>query len=93
MFLLGRFKISGHSMMPVLKPGRQILVSGLPYLFFAPKIGDMVAFKDGDEFIVKRVREVIGDRLQVAGDNKKDSKDYGWIDRKNVIGKVIYVYA
>jgi signal peptidase I len=91
-FLL-RFKVSGHSMLPTLKPGQQILVSSLPYSFSRVKVGDLIAFKGVDKFIVKRVREVMGDRLQVIGDNKKDSKDYGWIQRQRVIGKVIYIYA
>lgn len=87
-FLL-RFKLSGHSMQPSLKPGQEILISSIPYLFKSPKVGDIVAFKDGEKFIVKRVKKVIGDRLQLAGDNKNDSKDFGWIERKKVIGKLI----
>lgn len=80
-------------MMPLLKPGQEILVSSLPYLISKPKVGDIIAFKDRDKFIVKRVRKVTGYKLQVVGDNKKDSKDYGWIERKRIIGKVLYIYA
>jgi signal peptidase I len=93
MALLLRFKVSGHSMIPAIKPGQEILVSSIPYWFKGPEVGQIIAFKDGNKFIVKRVRKIIGDRLQVAGDNKNDSKNYGWIERENIIGKVIYVYA
>ncbi len=91
-FLL-RFKVSGHSMEPNLKEGQEILVSSLPYFFREPKVGEVIAFKNGDKFIVKRIRKVLGERLQVKGDNKGDSKDFGWIEREKIIGKVIYTYA
>lgn len=89
--LLGKFKISGHSMEPTLTNGQEILVSGLSFLFSKPKIGDLIAFKDLDKLIVKRIKEVKGDKYLVKGDNDKDSKEYGWIERKRVIGKVIYI--
>lgn len=89
--LLLRFKVSGHSMEPTLKEGQEILVSSLPYLFTGPKVGQIIAFKQGDKFIVKRIKKVIGDRLWVLGDNKNDSTDFGWIERKRIIGKVIYL--
>lgn len=78
-------------MMPVLKPGQEILVSSLPFLFRNPNEKDIVAFKVGGKFVVKRVKKVKGNRLQVVGDNKLDSKDFGWIERSEIIGKVIYI--
>lgn len=77
-------------MLPTFKPGQEILVSSLPYLIFNPKIGDIVAFKDGDKSVIKRIKEVGEDRCLVQGDNKKDSKDFGWIEKNKIIGKVIY---
>lgn len=93
MTLLQKFKVSGHSMEPNLKNGQEILVSSLPYLFTGPKVGQIIAFKQGDKFIVKRIKQVTGDRLLVTGDNKNDSKGYGWISKKELIGKVIYIRA
>ena len=98
MTLLLRFKVSGHSMLPTLKPGQEILVSSLPYLFLKPKAGDMIAFslarRDlANLAVVKRIREIKKDKFLVKGDNKKDSQEYGWIERKRIIGKVIYVYS
>ena len=90
MSLLLRFKISGHSMEPGLKNGQEILVSSLPNLFTGPKVGQVVAFKDRDKFIVKRVKAVNKDQVLVEGDNRGDSKEFGWIKRRNIIGKVIY---
>lgn len=89
--ILFRFKISGHSMMPLLKPGQEIIVSSLPYLFSNPKQGNVIAFKSGNKFIVKRIKKITGHKLLVTGDNKSDSKDYGWINKKDIIGKMIYI--
>lgn len=93
MSLLLRFKVSGHSMMPTLKPNQEILVSLLPYLFSSPKIKDLVAFKSGSRNIIKRINSINKKKYLVKGDNENDSKDYGWISKKDIIGKVIYVYA
>ena len=80
-------------MEPALKPGQEILVSSLPYLILNPKVGDLVAFKDKNKFIIKRIKKAGKDEFLVKGDNLTDSKDYGWIKKNNIIGKVIYVYA
>ena len=90
MSLLFRFKVSGHSMEPFLKPGQEILVSSLPYLISKPKIGDVVAFRDNQTFIVKRIKDTGIDKYLMAGDNANDSKDYGWITRERIVGKLIY---
>ena len=95
MTFLQKFRVSGHSMMPTLKPGQEILVSNLPYLFFKPKVGDIIAFslarRDlANKLIVKRIKEVGENKFLVQGDNKNDSKDFGWIGKDKIIGKVIY---
>lgn len=91
--LLLRFKVSGHSMEPTIKNNQEILVSSLPLLFFKPKVGDMIAFNDLDKWIVKRIKEVNGEKFLVEGDNKKDSKEFGWIEKEKIIGKVIYIIS
>jgi len=95
MLLLSRFTISGHSMEPSIKNGQTVLVSLIPYLFSKPKINNIVALgerKSGKVFI-KRIVKVDREKYFVSGDNKKDSvdsKDFGWILKKNIVGKVIY---
>lgn len=78
-------------MEPTIKNGQEILVSSLPFLFSKPKVGDMVAFKDSGKWIVKRIKDVKGNQYLVVGDNKSDSKKFGWIERGKIIGKVIYI--
>ncbi len=80
-------------MLPTLKPGQEIIISSLPYLFSSPKLHHLIAFKDHNKYIIKRIAEVKADRYRVAGDNQSDSKDYGWIEKDRIIGKVIYIYA
>lgn len=87
--ILAKFKVSGHSMIPKLKPGQQILVSSLPYLFSKPKVGDIIAFKDGKKSIIKRIKNIKKNKYLVKGDNEGDSKNYGWIDRKEIVGKLV----
>lgn len=98
MFLLSRFKIYGHSMEPTIKNGESVLASGIPYLFSKPKVGDIVAFKDNKsrKVFVKRIVKIDpsadGDKHFVKGDNERDSLDsrrLGWIEKKDIVGKVI----
>lgn len=93
MSLLLRFKVSGHSMLPTLKPNQEIIVSSLPYIFSSPKAKDLIAFKHDNKNIIKRINSIKEKKYLVKGDNENDSKEYGWISKKDIIGKVIYVYA
>lgn len=94
MLLLQKYKISGHSMEPIFKNGDTILVSGLLYLFKNPKINDIVAFKEKNgKILVKRIKEIKDGKFFACGDNKKDSldsKDFGFISKEFIIGKLIY---
>lgn len=93
MVFLQKFKVSGHSMESTIKNNQEILVSFLPYLFFDPKVGEIIAFKDLEKVIVKRIKKIKDRKYLVSGDNKKDSKDYGWIEKETIIGKVIYIVS
>jgi phage repressor protein C with HTH and peptisase S24 domain len=91
-FLL-RFKVSGHSMEPFIPEDAQIIVSSIPYIFRSPKIGDVVAFKYEGKNIVKRILKIKEGMILTRGDNRGDSKEFGWIDKKMVLGMMIYKYA
>lgn len=95
MLLISRFKIQGHSMEPTILDGETVLVSSIPYLFSKPKINDIVAFrkKKTGKIFIKRIADIDKGKYFVKGDNEKDSVDsrsFGWIDKKEIIGKVIY---
>ncbi len=102
MILLMRFVVSGRSMEPTFKPNQTLLVSSIPYFFREPKVGEVVVVKDprdpstssgqGGRLLLKRIDKKRKEEYFVVGDNPKqstDSKDFGWITNKEIIGKVI----
>ena len=77
-------------MLPTLKIGQDILVSTW---FFSLKKGDLVVIKHRGREMVKRIQRTNGRIYFVVGDNKKESTDsrtFGPISRKEIIGKVIW---
>lgn len=86
-------------MIPIIQDGQNVLVSNIPYLFSKPKIGDIVAFRPVNEIFIKRIAKINqsaeGEKYFVKGDNKMDSLDsrkLGWIEKKEIIGKVIIIF-
>lgn len=90
--LLGIFKISGHSMMPYLKPGDRVIVSSIPCLFKKPKIGDVVVVKDKKtgRILIKRIVLIENGKLSLEGDNKSDSLKIEPVKRKDILGRMIF---
>lgn len=93
MLLFSHFKIHGHSMEPTIKNGESVLASNIPYVFLKPKVGDIVVFKKEEKIFIKRIVKIDKDHYFVRGDDKKDSMDsrgFGWVERKEIVGKVVY---
>lgn len=79
-------------MAPFLQEKDEVIT--IPYYFSTPKIGDVVVFKHiVPPFIFcKRIKKIIRDEIWVEGENKTksiDSRKFGFIKRKNIIGKVV----
>lgn len=93
MIFLSRIHVVGHSMQPTISSGQSVLVSGIPYVFKNPKVGDIVLVKgQGKKHLVKRIARIQNNTYFVRGDNPKDSldsKDFGVVERKNLIAKVL----
>lgn len=93
--LLSLFKVYGHSMEPTIRNGSMVLCSGIPYLFSKPKVGDIALFSNKKKkAFVKRIQRIEGGRYVCMGDNKVDSldsKSFGPIVRRNIIGKVVVI--
>lgn len=84
-------------MEPTLRDGSMVLASSIPYFLSKPSVGDIAAFWDkrSKKICVKRIKGAKDNSYFLAGDNKKDSIDsiqLGWIARKYILGKVIYVF-
>lgn len=79
-------------MEPILLEKSEVIT--FPYLFSKPKVGDIVVFNHVVPPFVfcKKITKVVGSRVWVEGENKKrsiDSRKFGFIDAKNIIGKVV----
>jgi nickel-type superoxide dismutase maturation protease len=86
--------VDGESMCPTLVPGDRVLV-----LHRRARVGDVVALRDPrvpERTIVKRVHDIVDGGLDVRGDNagaSTDSRTFGTVDRRAVLGRVVYRYA
>lgn len=57
------------------------------------KKNDVVVFERDGDFYIKRLTKIENSKYFLEGDNKKesvDSKEFGWIDKENIVGKVVY---
>lgn len=82
-------------MKPFISSGDVILVNRLSYLFKNPKIGDVVVIKNNDKkkYLIKRIQRIREKTYFVMGDNKKesvDSRNFGWITKKDILGKMLF---
>ena len=94
LFPISRFVISGNSMLPTLRPKTSVISFNWHYIFNKPKLNDLVVAKVNGRLIIKRIKRIDGRKIWVEGDNKKestDSRNFGWIDKRQLIGKVIIV--
>ncbi len=92
MIPLFKFKIEGSSMSPTFESGDVVLVNRLSYLFGKPKIGDLVVLRK-NKYIIKRISKIKENQFFVIGDNERestDSRSFGWIKKKEIIGKVMF---
>jgi len=90
-----RVAVAGHSMEPALREGDWLFV--LPAR--RPRGGDVVVVRDprdGERFLVKRVRSVEGASCVIEGDHERhstDSRDFGPVPLANVVGRAAFRYA
>ena len=95
MIRLRRMTVTGDSMRPAFEPGDRLLVVG-PW---PVRAGQVVAFpdpRDPGRLLVRRVGHVGRAGLEVLGDNpaaSTDSRHFGPVRRRDLIGRVVYRYA
>jgi len=69
-----------------------VIISSTPFLFSAPRIGEVVVHKFNNKLLLKRITKIKNGKYFLTGDNKSDSFDsrsFGEISKKDIIGKVI----
>lgn len=75
-------------MLPSYKPGDHVLT----FKWLVPKAGDVIVFKYKGGFYLKRIKQIKGKLIEVAGDNRVLSSKMKTIKKSQVIGKVILKY-
>lgn len=95
-----RFRVTGHSMMPLLLPGEEVLIDPSAYTHRSPEPGDIVVAEHPSLpgfRVVKRVVAVLesGDCILI-GDNSSestDSRSFGAVPHHKIVGRVTSRFA
>ncbi len=91
-FPFAKYQVAGQSMQPTLVKGNKILV----YKWGKIREGDIVVCSISSRKYIKRVVKIERKDYFLQGDNTKfstDSRDFGPVKRKNIVGKMILKYA
>ena len=95
-FPLARYKVYGDSMLPTLKEGNEVICYRWAYSAKKPpKVDDIVVAKIKDLEIIKRVIFVRDDEVYLKGDNEQqstDSRNFGWINNRQIVGKAVWMF-
>ncbi|SRR5258706_4273465 len=88
------FKVEGRSMEPTYSPESLVIIINHK-LSQGIKKGEVVVLRDprNNNLILKRVEKIEDEKYFVLGDNEKESTDssvFGFVNEKNIIGKVIF---
>lgn len=92
--MLRLFKVRGDSLAPEYSQGDFVLVSKIPFFIAPPSPGDVIAFRQpGYGLLIKRIQNLSPEGgLNVIGNNPEsvDSRVFGPVRRKDILGKVIW---
>lgn len=85
-------------MIPDFQEGDLLFVSKLIYLFQNPRVNDIIVCRSSvdKKFLLKYIAKIKQDYYYILGknvENSIDSRHFGWITKKEIVGKVIYKIA
>ncbi len=89
--IFSRFEVKGNSMQPEFSQGDRVFVSRLGKI----RNDDVVILNKENKDMIKRVKKILNNRYYVLGDNLNesvDSRDFGLITKREIIGKVLFKY-
>ncbi len=92
-----KYRVVGESMEPTFREGDTVIVFRHAYLIIKPKKGHIVLLFHPKKHIplIKRITNVTKEKIFVRGDNAKkssDSRHFGWAEKKDILGKVLYAF-
>lgn len=79
-------------MEPKIKNGSFFIVSSIPFWFRFPKAGEIVVFKNENKNIVKKIFKIENKKYFVEGENLMDSKKFDSIQKKEILGKLLWTF-
>lgn len=92
--MLKLLKIVGDSLTPEYQNGDFVIISKIPILFVPPSTGDIIAFRQpGYGLLIKRIHGLNPDggvNVISPHPDSVDSRVFGPINEKNILGKVIW---
>jgi len=75
-------------MEPSYNPGDHVLT----FNWYEPRKNDVIIFRTGDKYYLKRVDRVSEGLFYVSGDNKRKTTGIGPVKRAQIVGKIILKY-
>lgn len=92
-FPIGIYKIAEQSMEPEIELGSYALVNKW---YGKLSVGEIVIVRSpqDDRILIKRIEKISNGSLFLVGDNEGmsvDSRQFGWVDEGNVMGKLVAV--
>ena len=96
--MLRVLKVSGESLSPLYEEGDFVLVLKIPFFYSFLRRGDAIAFRHPEYGMMIKLIERIsddGEQIFVVGKHPMsiDSRHFGPIPRKEVVGKVIWLIS
>jgi nickel-type superoxide dismutase maturation protease len=93
--MLRLVKVTGESLSPEYQEGDFVLIAKIPFFFDHFHRGDVVVFRHPQYgTMIKQVEEIFPERdeIYVVGthENSVDSRSFGAISQKLILGKVIW---
>lgn len=92
-----RFIVLGRSMELSFSSGDKLLICRYIYDLWKPRTGDVIVLRDprDERLILKRITAIRSGGYFVKGDNESESTDsrtFGLVTKKDIVGKVIFRY-